>query len=151
MGFVVSVFGSAALAPTCGVRSALQANSTGVRIGECLQEIVRVTIIRRLDALARDHTERAVETITSIMDDCFAEDRDRLAAGNAILDRGHGKPLVATIALPASRRAAAELAAMGDEELELLVQGTELPRLTKATMIEHHQPAFAVERDPLLD
>ena len=110
-----------------------------------------MTIIRRLDALARDHTERAVETITSIMDDCFAEDRDRLAAANAILDRGHGKPLVATIALPASRRAAAELAAMGDEELELLVQGTELPRLTKATRVEHHQPAISFDHDPLLD
>jgi class 3 adenylate cyclase len=101
--------------------------------------------MRRLDSLARDHTEKAVDTIANIMDDPFAEDRDRLAAAKEILDRGHGKPLTATIALPASRQQAAALAAMADEELMAAIEQAQLPRLTR-------QPVTIVqERDPLLD
>ena len=89
-------------------------------------------VFRPLDAQARDHTERAVEVIASIMDDPMAEHRDRLKAANDILDRGHGKPLVATIALPANRAAAARLASMSDEELMNAIQSTPLPRLTQS-------------------
>lgn len=88
-------------------------------------------LFRRLDSLARDHTERAVETIAEIMNDPFAENKDRLKAADSILDRGHGKPLAATIALPGNRAQLAALAAMSDEELMREIQGTELPRLIK--------------------
>jgi hypothetical protein len=110
-----------------------------------------VSIIRRLDSLAREHTERAIEIITDIMNDGMAENRERLAAAREILDRGHGKPLAATIALPASRRQIAELAALSDEELEAAIQQHQLPRLVKASVIEHHQAAMAFDHDPLLD
>lgn len=101
-------------------------------------------LFRSLDNLAREHTERAVETITQIMDDPFAENRDRLKAAEQILDRGHGKPLTATIALPASRQQAAMLAAMSDEELLSRIQSAELPRLVPAGHTLDNEP------DPLL-
>lgn len=90
-----------------------------------------MTLIRSLDNLAREHTERAVETITNIMNDPLSEDRDRLSAAQQILDRGHGKPLTATIALPANRAQAAMLAAMSDDDLMERIQGHALPRLAQ--------------------
>jgi HEAT repeat protein len=104
-----------------------------------------MALIRPADALAREHTERAISTIAEIMDDPLAEQRDRLAAAKEILDRGHGKPLTATIALPMSRQQAAALAAMTDEELDAIIQSTQLPRLQPA--IEHKPRAV----DPLLE
>jgi HEAT repeat protein len=101
------------------------------------------TLMRAADSLAREHTERAVETIVEVMSDPFAENRDRLRAAEALLDRGHGKPLAATIAIPANRQQAAALAALTDEELMERITGVALPR-----MIEH-APVDAAE-DPLL-
>jgi hypothetical protein len=103
-------------------------------------------VFRSLDSQARDHTERAVEVIASIMDDPLAEHRDRLKAANDILDRGHGKPLVATIALPANRAAAARLAQMDDSALMAVITAQSLPRL--------YQEAIEVvdsSTDPLLE
>lgn len=110
-----------------------------------------MSIIRRLDSLAREHMERALEILVEIMNDPLADNRERLAAVREILDRGHGKPLAATIALPASRRQIVELAALSDEELEAAIQQHQLPRLVKVSAIEHHQSAMAFDRDPLLD
>ncbi len=152
MGFVVPPVRDAAVASTCGVRPPLQGGRARTGFHKQLWRIIRVSrVIRSLDNMAREHTERAVETITGVMNDPFAEDRDRLAAANAILDRGHGKPLTAIISLPQSRQQAILLAGMTDDDLEALVQDTPLPRLTKATTIEHHQPAISFDRDPLLD
>lgn len=100
-------------------------------------------VFRSLDNLAREHTEKAVKVMADIMDDPFAENRDRLKAANDILDRGHGKPLVATIALPANRAAAARLAAMSDDELMAAVQSAPLPRLIQQSVDD--------SADPLLD
>jgi len=88
-----------------------------------------VKLFRSIDNLAREHTERAVRTITEIMDNPFSEDRDRLKAAEQILDRGHGKPLTATIQVPANRAQAALLAAMSDEELLNAISQAQLPRL----------------------
>lgn len=100
-------------------------------------------LFRAADSLAREHTETAIKTVAEIMRDPLAENRDRLAAARDILDRGHGKPLQATIALPANRRQAAQLAAMSDEELTAAVQGAQLPRLIS-------QEEFDSQADPLL-
>ena len=100
-------------------------------------------LFRNADALAREHTERAVGTIADIMDNELNEPRDRLAAAKELLDRGHGKPLTATIALPVSRQQAALLAQMSDDDLMSAVNGTKLPRLAP---IEH-----SPKHDPLLD
>ena|SRR5882757_1236980 len=99
--------------------------------------------MRSLDNLAREHTEEALTTIAQVMRDPFAENKDRLKAANDILDRGHGKPLAATIALPANRAAAQRLAQMSDQELMDAIQSTPLPRL-----VQQHE--VAIEVDPLL-
>lgn len=103
-------------------------------------------LVRAADSLAREHTEDAVTTIAMVMNDPFAENRDRLRAAEAILDRGHGKPLTATIALPANRQQAAMLAALSDEELMVQIQGAPLPRLIQARL----EPVLDAEEDPLL-
>lgn len=100
-------------------------------------------LMRSLDNLAREHTEKAVQVLVDVMDDPLAEHRDRLKAANDILDRGHGKPLAATIALPANRAAAQRLAQMTDQELMDAIQSTPLPRL-----VQQHE--VAIEVDPLL-
>ena len=96
-------------------------------------------IIRSADNLAREYTEEAIETLADIMRS--EDNRDRLSAAKELLDRGHGKPLSATIALPISRQQAAALAAMSDEDLMAAVTGAPLPRLIKQ----------APKHDPLLD
>lgn len=101
-------------------------------------------LFRSLDAMAREHTETAVKTLADVMVDPFAENRDRIKAANDLLDRGHGKPLVATIALPANRRQAAQLAAMSDDELMAQIQSTPLPRLLEQPTTIDNGP------DPLL-
>lgn len=45
-----------------------------------------------LKALAREHTEAAVNTLVSIMEDTEAPHAARVTAATSILDRGHGKP-----------------------------------------------------------
>lgn len=85
--------------------------------------------MKTADTLAREHTERAIETIADVMNDPFAENRDRLKAAEAILDRGHGKPNQAIIAVP-GRQIAAMLAGKSDDELLALINQHQLPRLT---------------------
>ena len=43
-------------------------------------------------ALARKHTEGAIATLASIMLDESAKGSERVAAAQALLDRGYGKP-----------------------------------------------------------
>lgn len=100
-------------------------------------------VFRSADSLAREHTERAVEVIAEILDNPIAEDRDRLKAAEQILDRGHGKPLTATIALPANRAQAALLAAMSDDDLLQAISSAQLPRLAASIDAE-------IIPDPLL-
>lgn len=101
-------------------------------------------VFRSLDSLAREHTETAVSVIHEVMTDPFAENKDRLKAAEQILDRGHGKPLSATISIPASKQVAARLAAMTDDQLLECVHGAELPRLVSQGQLD-------IETDPLLD
>ena len=100
-----------------------------------------------VDALAREHTARAIEVIAEVINDPFAENKDRLNAANAMLDRGHGKPLTATISLPSTQAHRALLAAMSDEDLMSAIQGTVLPRLNP---IDAQFTEIANSTDPLL-
>lgn len=43
-------------------------------------------------ALARERTEKALLTLERVMDDMSAPPSARVAAANALLDRGYGKP-----------------------------------------------------------
>jgi hypothetical protein len=100
-------------------------------------------LIRDASTLAREHTERAIETIANVMDDWTAEDRDRIAAANALLDRAHGKPVNAVIQVPLSRQIAQQLAGMSDEELEAEMMATPLPRLAQSK-----EPILDVDPEP---
>lgn len=94
----------------------------------------RHKFFRSADGLAREHTERAIETIANVMNDFCAEDRDRIAAANALLDRAHGKPVNAVIQVPANRALQQQLAGMSDEELEREMVSTPLPRLAQSSL-----------------
>jgi hypothetical protein len=104
---------------------------------------------RAVDSLARQHTERAIDTLAEVMNDPFAENKDRLKAADSLLDRGHGKPLTATIALPSNTAHRALLAALSDEELMARITQTELPRLTPIEA-EFTEVVPASTNDPLL-
>jgi hypothetical protein len=52
----------------------------------------RPKVVGDVQALAREHTPDAIETLVSIMRDGEAAPAARVAAANAILDRGYGKP-----------------------------------------------------------
>ena len=103
----------------------------------------RQKLFRDASNLAREHTERAIETIANVMDDWSAEDRDRLAAANALLDRAHGKPVNAVIQVPMNRQIAQQLAAMSDEELEDQMMAQPLPRLAQSC-----EPIIEVDAEP---
>ena len=97
--------------------------------------------MKTIDTLAREHTERAVETIAEVMNDPFAENKDRMKAAEQILDRGHGKPSQAIIAVPGNRQMAALLAGKTDDELMAILNHTALPRLAiDATFVEVPDP-----------
>jgi class 3 adenylate cyclase len=104
---------------------------------------------RAVDSLARQHTERAIDTIVEVMNDPFAENKDRLKAADSILDRGHGKPLTATIALPSNTAHRAMLAALSDEELMERIQGASLPRLAPIEA-QFSEVVPGRHKDPLL-
>lgn len=105
--------------------------------------------MKSADSLARSHTEAAIETLAEIMADPWAKDADRIKAADSILDRGHGKPLSATITLPPSKLALQQLAAMTDDELMQVIRQP-LPRLA-APAIDAEFDEVRPKRDPLLD
>lgn len=78
--------------------------------------------------LARLHGPRALDVLADTMESAI-EDRDRIRAAEALLDRGYGKASQAIIAVPASRRQAQLLASMSDEALVAVIEQTPLPRL----------------------
>jgi hypothetical protein len=92
------------------------------------------------DALARLHTERAIEVMAECLE--VFDPRVALDAAKALLDRGHGKPLTAVIAVPAGRRLQQQVAAMTTEALMNVIDAEyeDVPVLPP--------PA---ERDPLLE
>jgi hypothetical protein len=94
---------------------------------------------RNADALAREHTKEAIDVIVDEMGSW--DPRVRLEAAKAILDRGHGKPLAAVIAVPASKRLQAQVASMSDEALLDVVT---------AEFEDVELPALAPPIDPLL-
>jgi hypothetical protein len=114
-----------------------------------------------VDELARAHGPRAIDILADTMESAV-EDRDRIRAAEAILDRGYGRPSQAIIAIPANRRQAALLAGMTDEQLVSIIEQKQLPRLASSqpmvTVVPHkttnaHGPAadtYTVELDPLL-
>lgn len=126
---------------------------------------------KAIDEIARGHGARAIEVLTEVMDDWSAEDRDRIRAAEAVLDRGYGKPNQAIISVPASRQQQALLAGMSDAQLVAIIEAKQLPRLTpaqemvtveaapttrltetpKASVASIHGPADDTYAEPALD
>lgn len=108
-----------------------------------------------IDELARAHAPRAIELLADTMESAV-EDRDKIRAAEAILDRGYGKPSQAIIAIPANRRQAALLAGMSDEQLVAVIEQKQLPRLiprqpmVTVTPSAHGPVDSFPEVDPLL-
>ncbi len=71
------------------------------------------------DSLARLYTPEAIGTLVQIMRGEIVDKaaRTRADAAQALLDRGHGRAVQATIALPASRAKAMQLAGLDDAAL----------------------------------
>ena len=51
----------------------------------------RPKIIAEIQDLARQHTEKAIDTLAAIMSDDGASASARVSAANTLLDRGYGK------------------------------------------------------------
>ena len=47
--------------------------------------------------MARKHTEQAIVVLATVMNDETAKPGERVAAANALLDRGYGKPAQAIV------------------------------------------------------
>ncbi len=80
----------------------------------------RPKVIRAVQELARENTVEAMETLIAICNDKKVSPNARVAAANAILDRGWGKA-PATVNVNGPRRAVD----MSDEELLAIIQGDE--------------------------
>lgn len=77
------------------------------------------TLPATADSLARLYTAEAVGTVVEVMRGAIGgkEAKDRLQAAQVILDRGHGKAVQATIAVPTREALTRKLAALTDDEL----------------------------------
>jgi hypothetical protein len=95
--------------------------------------------------LARSHGPRAIELLADAMETAI-EDRDRIRAAEAILDRGYGKPSQAIIAVPASRRQQAILATLTDDQLVAIIEKKQLPSLTPRQPMIDVTPARAPQK-----
>ena len=103
--------------------------------------------IRDLAALAREHTEEAVQIAREIMLDPFAEDRDRLRAVEFFAERGYGKAAQAVIAVPLTKRVAQQLFGMDDSELLEIIDTARPAKRLPVTLDAEVVPAI----DPLLE
>jgi hypothetical protein len=77
----------------------------------------RPAIIAEIRDLAREKAPEALKTLAAIMQDKGAAPSARVAAANAILDRGYGKPLQSVETAP--KRTLAEFT---DDELTAMIQ-----------------------------
>lgn len=67
--------------------------------------------------LARQHAQTAVRALVDVIEDVDSKGSEVVAAANALLDRGYGKPMQAIITVPIPARMSARLAALDDAAL----------------------------------
>lgn len=102
---------------------------------------------KTLAELARGYTERAMKILVDVMEDPFAEDKDKIKAADSVLDRGHGKPTQAVIAVPPAQAVRDAAARLTRAELERIIREAPLPQLRHES--EPIEGEFE-EVDPLL-
>lgn len=100
--------------------------------------------------LARLHGPRALDILADTMESAV-EDRDRIRAAEALLDRGYGKASQAIIAVPASRRQAQLLASMSDDALVAVIENKQLPRIGASQKMITVNPKAASSHGPAAD
>jgi hypothetical protein len=98
---------------------------------------------KSIDQHAREHGERAINTLADIMDNTAEETKDRIRAAEAILDRGYGKATQAVIAIPAAQRSRQAAALYTNEELDAIIDA-EWEAIERRSLP-------APEKDPLLE
>ena len=76
---------------------------------------------RKLQDIAREHSEDAIATLAAIMNDVEASSSARVSAASAILDRGFGRPPQFTTGDADEFRKAMELS---DDELAIIAAGS---------------------------
>lgn len=81
----------------------------------------RPKVVSEVQALAREHTMVAIETLSTIMCDENAPAAARVSAANAILDRGYGRPPQTIDAAVTSK----PLEEMTDEELMAIISASD--------------------------
>jgi hypothetical protein len=77
----------------------------------------RPKVVAEVQALAREHTMKAIETLNTIMCDEGAAAAARISAANALLDRAYGRP-AQTIDTAVTSKPIEE---MSDEELMAII------------------------------
>jgi hypothetical protein len=80
----------------------------------------RPRVLGNVQELARQQSPQAINTLAEIMSDAKAAPAARVAAANALLDRGYGKPTQ----LVAQALAKVDPATLSDEELAAIAIGT---------------------------
>lgn len=100
--------------------------------------------------LARLHGPRALDVLADTMESAV-EDRDRIRAAEALLDRGYGKASQAIIAVPATRRQAQLLASMSDDQLVAVIEQKQLPRIGAPQKMITVNPKSAASHGPAAD
>lgn len=102
------------------------------------------------DTLAREHTTEAIGAIVDVMRGWDSKPGEVLAAAQALLDRGHGKPTQAIIAIPAEAKAADQLASMSDADLLAAIGAARIARQRALPALETtHTIIDNPEDDPL--
>lgn len=74
--------------------------------------------------LARQHATTAVQALVDVIEDVDSKGSEVVAAANALLDRGYGKPMQAIISVPIPARMSARLAALDDAALLAVIDGS---------------------------
>ena len=96
----------------------------------------RGAAFKHLRELARNYTEEAVLTIVEIMRNKSNDPRLRLAAANAILDRGYGKPRDGEV-VEQEEILATPYQTVEEIEASLIAKGIPIDRLREPKLIKH--------------
>lgn len=97
-----------------------RANSTSFKPGQIANPGGRPKAVAEVRALAREHSVEAMETLVQVMRNPSSPTNARIAAADAILNRGYGRPETTV-----NVRRITSIADLSDEELATLAAEAE--------------------------